>query len=136
MKKILLLLPFCFVLHLSLQAQDQTNEEEVTFRDEEYVQQQWVNLIFPKNERNFARELGIYPNPASTTFDLSILAKENEKFSWTLSNMSGQQVKLGKHSLQEGQNVFNIEVYNLPRGIYILQIKIREEILSKRVSLW
>ena len=117
-------------------AQDDAIDEGLDYRDDEYVQNQTIDLLFPRNGLTIGSGFNVSPNPTSTSFDLSVFVRNDEPMFWLLIDRMGRGVKKGKEVLKEGQNVFNVAVHDLPRGIYVLQVKIRDEVLNKRLMIW
>lgn len=78
------------------------------------------------NDTSLLNELKIFPNPATTTIKMTSKEKIN---SVEIYNMLGQRImkKIG--------NIKSIDTSNMTSGMYILKIKIKESVLTKRITI-
>ena len=73
-------------------------------------------------------------NPFSTKLDFGITVSENSRIDATLINISGKPVKKESFNVYEGANNLTInDTETLAAGMYILQIKNKEQIINKKV---
>ena len=73
-------------------------------------------------------------NPFSTKLDFGITVSENSRIDVTLINISGKPIRKENFNVYEGTN--NLTINNteiIPAGMYILQIKNKDEIINKKV---
>jgi trimeric autotransporter adhesin len=73
-------------------------------------------------------------NPFSTKLDFGITVSENSRIDATLINMSGKPVRKESFNVYEGAN--NLTIVNtepLSPGMYILQIRNKDQIINKKV---
>jgi len=68
-------------------------------------------------------KIKIYPNPVEFNAKVSIVSDQNQNATINIINMAGQTVrKLGSQNLLSGENTVNIQVRDLPKGVYLLQV--------------
>jgi len=73
-------------------------------------------------------------NPFSTKLDFGITVSENSRIDATLINISGKPVRKESFNVYEGANNLTInDTETLAAGMYILQIKNKEQIINKKV---
>ncbi len=66
--------------------------------------------------------LNVYPNPASTQFEVTVQSDRLAAAEAVLIDMSGRQVKKVNINLYKGENKTTIQTEDLNDGVYILQI--------------
>ncbi len=64
----------------------------------------------------------LYPNPNNGEYVISFISKETEALTYKVSNIIGQQVKIGIYKSQYGDNNLKINMSDLTNGVYILNI--------------
>jgi hypothetical protein len=64
----------------------------------------------------------VYPNPANTEIFLNVTSTKNEKTKVVVINSLGSQVKEKDVTLLEGKNSIDVDLSNLPSGIYFARI--------------
>lgn len=64
----------------------------------------------------------LFPVPAITTLQLSFNSGNKQKASLRIFNPQGQQVKTQDLVIQEGNNLFTVDVRGLPAGTYYMQL--------------
>lgn len=132
------LLFICIGLSAPILAQSDLPDEpqDVNFRDETYGEStQIVNLVFPGKRRSIAQNLGFNLRTTGTNFEISIESTINGSAYWLLHDLNGRYLKKGKVTFSEGQHTFEIQRQNLPMGIYILQLRIRDQLFTKKLFL-
>ncbi|MDP2172766.1 MAG: T9SS type A sorting domain-containing protein [Candidatus Cloacimonadaceae bacterium] len=75
------------------------------------------------------------PNPFSShvTFDINL--KNNAELSLKLYDLRGREVKqLGSTPYPKGTHNIRMDTYDLPNGIYLLQVKAGSEIITKKIT--
>ena len=97
---------------------------------------QSINLLFPQQRLSHTNQFGFQVQRAGTFFEITITSPESQLIHWRIFDLNGRFTKMGKQSLLEGANFFDIESSNLVRGIYIIEVRIQEEILHKKVMVW
>ena len=79
------------------------------------------------------RNLSIYPIPAKTIINLKLEVLENGHAEVRLINMLGQVVQNQNINLSKGINTHTINVNELNRGVYLLEIQHSKNRLVKRI---
>lgn len=75
----------------------------------------------------------LYPNPASDIISLDIIAPNKDKISIELVGVNGANLgKILDQEIPAGYSHFNFDVSTLETGLYFLDVKYKEEIISKK----
>jgi len=81
--------------------------------------------------------LKLYPNPVSSELIVELdIDKEIENLNIQLYDKLGQLVKsnlLNRQNVNTGRNQFNIEVTDIPDGMYNVKINIDNEVIFKKL---
>ncbi|HKR05814.1 MAG TPA: ELWxxDGT repeat protein [Bacteroidia bacterium] len=77
--------------------------------------------------------LNITPNPATSYLNLSINAPRSQSIDINLYNPLGSRVYFSKEETTAGKFSKEINVKNLPNGIYFLEVKTKEGVVNKKV---
>ncbi len=73
-------------------------------------------------------------NPFTHELDFEILVPENSRVDATLISLSGKPVRKESFTVYEGANSLIIsDIETLPTGMYILQVKYKDKIISKKL---
>ncbi len=76
----------------------------------------------------------VYPNPFSSYISIELLQKADEVVTIELFNIIGRKIMCERKS-SNGFTIINLNnLENLPSGIYLLKIKIGNQIIQKRIS--
>lgn len=88
------------------------------------------------NETNYSKyNLNVYPNPSSNNVQISFNYPSATVANISLYNIQGMKVlEMNNHTLNEGINIINLDLNNLPAGIYSWQIETKNEILKGNIS--
>ena len=76
-----------------------------------------------KQEITSSMTLQVYPNPIEDAFKIQLEHTIEGNFNFELYNISGKMVKQEKRALKRGYNEVNMDIYELPAGMYILRAK-------------
>jgi len=87
------------------------------------------------NEESAMRNLSIYPIPAKTVLNLKLEGLENGHAEVRIINMLGQVVQTKNITLSKGINMHTINVYELNKGVYLLEIQHSKNRLVKRIMV-
>lgn len=68
-------------------------------------------------------ELTLFPNPAVSNLTLSLFSEYNEPATVLITDMSGKQQQLQDVALVAGENLFELDVQQLPAGHYFLNVQ-------------
>ena len=89
-------------------------------------------IILEDNTQGFGLTSVI--NPFSAQLDFGITVSDNSRIDVTLLNMSGNPVRKVSFNVYEGANNLTINKTEiLPTGMYILQIRNKDQIINKKV---
>lgn len=76
------------------------------------------------NEFSVINNIQVYPNPASDLFTISMQSNSNLNTSFSLTDVSGKQVKtIPRSDLKVGFNQLNITTEGLENGVYFLNVQ-------------
>ncbi|MES2734393.1 MAG: T9SS type A sorting domain-containing protein [Bacteroidota bacterium] len=84
-----------------------------------------------ENNTNLAAVATIYPNPSDGTFKLHIRNPKSEQVSWKAYNLTGQIIAEKKYTTPVDGLIEEVKL-SANQGIYILSIKIGEQLINKK----
>ena len=79
--------------------------------------------------------IGCYPNPSSGALTVTLQVNKFEETTVDFNNLLGQSVLHANKILSPGENNLQFDLHELPPGVYMLSIRIRNKMLSKRIVL-
>jgi hypothetical protein len=79
------------------------------------------------------RLFSVYPNPASGKFYLKVSLKESMDVRYTVLDLIGKTVLDNVLSLNAGENIREISLENLPKGIYIIRLSLDGETVNQKL---
>ena len=88
-----------------------------------------------QEEFNFNMSLNVYPNPTRGSFNISFISEELSDFEIHISDAVGNLVAHEELRNYIGQYTKSFDLSNNPKGIYMLQIRTREQFISKRIVI-
>ena len=88
--------------------------------DEKYTYSKTVLVRFDKQGAIFINN--IYPTPASAVLHVSVESGIKTNGTLSVIDMSGKTVNLSNINLTRGNNIFDVDVSSLSKGIYFLKI--------------
>lgn len=91
------------------------------------------NLTGIENLNSSNTEFFIYPNPATNNFTIEFNLIDNKNVSIELKNILGQTIKEISTSLSPGKNSIEIDLSDLPKGVYFVQLQSNSKLYSKKV---
>ena len=75
-------------------------------------------------EINVTSKLSVYPNPTSSNATVSYYSANNSEASIVVYNMVGEKVQtVYNGSIVQGENLFTVNMANLPKGVYFVNIR-------------
>ena len=90
-----------------------------------------------ENQAAFITEINVFPNPTSDYINLSFMSMKTESLDIVLSDILGKTVLSKTHDCDENEQNIRLNVSDLPKGTYFLQIMNKEDILSvEKVSIF
>ncbi|MEO5571492.1 MAG: kelch repeat-containing protein [Bacteroidia bacterium] len=84
-------------------------------------------------EINFANELLVFPNPTNSSLTISFQSSSKQYIELRIYNTLGKQIYVEKEEIAAGKFEKKINVEKLSDGIYFLQVKMKEGVISKKV---
>jgi hypothetical protein len=84
-------------------------------------------------ENNFTNELLVFPNPTNSSFTISFSSSEKQTVELRIYNTLGKQIYVEKSTITKGKFEKEIHVEKWSDGIYFLQVKMNEGMVSKKV---
>jgi serine protease len=78
-------------------------------------------------------QLKVFPNPANDFLNVSIRLDRNQTLRYRLLTINGQALFQQSRSLLEGPQQFRIELNELPKGIYFLQLESEIGVVVKKL---
>jgi hypothetical protein len=89
------------------------------------------------NESNIAAMMNVmvFPNPNDGFFTLSFESATNDAYTMMMTDVTGRVVYNDKGLSTEGINHIDYNFSNLPKGVYLVQIKQAEEVKTLRVVI-
>ncbi|MEW6469766.1 MAG: M4 family metallopeptidase [Bacteroidota bacterium] len=77
----------------------------------------------------------VYPNPSSGSFTVAIGLTNSEKVELVLLNTLGQAVISASYELSAGLNTIEFMEGGLAKGVYLIQVRTSEQMLTKRIEI-
>lgn len=93
----------------------------------------YSNTIFLKNEVKTVDIISIYPNPVKTILNISLRSTANLKAEIIIADKTGRIVMQYSQVIQQGKNILSADVRSLAKGIYTLQVKTSEGLLTRKL---
>lgn len=75
------------------------------------------------SQNNSLSEMKLYPNPATEKVNIMVASAQNSNATITISNLLGQVVYTESTTLNSGANYMSVNVSNLNKGIYVVNVK-------------
>jgi hypothetical protein len=88
-----------------------------------------------QEEFNLNMSLNVYPNPARGSFNISFISEELSDFEIHIFDAFGNLVIHEELRNYIGQYTKSFDLSNNPKGVYMLQIRTREQFISKRIVI-
>jgi len=96
------------------------------------VSEEFIYLPGGKGDNEI--KLSIFPVPTSQDLTIAFELSETQPVTLTIVNTIGQKVYERNKGNQNGTIIENLDISNLPRGTYILNIKVRNKSYSKKIA--
>ncbi|MFK8007981.1 MAG: T9SS type A sorting domain-containing protein [Saprospiraceae bacterium] len=77
--------------------------------------------------------LKVFPNPVDDNMNIQIEIRQNTNLNISVNNLLGKTIFLENKDLNEGIQTMNINLRNLPSGIYFLNLSDGQEIISHKI---
>ncbi len=96
------------------------------------IERSMINKIYPDSTPPSNKALLIYPNPVENILTARFNSPLDQDVNVDIINSSGQLIYSKKQSLLEGINDLVININTTERGLFILRIKAKNEIISTK----
>lgn len=94
----------------------------------------WNGILTNSTSAFSSDSVGVYPNPFTSSFDLTINTKSTTKAQVTIFNSVGVKVKiLPEVNAAKGNNKVSVDGSSFAKGIYLVEVKIGEEKTVKKI---
>ncbi|MCB0854664.1 MAG: T9SS type A sorting domain-containing protein, partial [Bacteroidetes bacterium] len=92
-------------------------------------------VVFPTSIENLTeKNISVSPNPFSNTINLEMETDVPGDIRWSLIDLMGKEVQKGEFNLTTGKNKYELSIYDLPQGMYILTLGAgNQRILQKKL---
>ena len=77
----------------------------------------------------------VFPNPAADEINISYAAKKSGEAKLVLTDLLGREVIAQSFVSNPGELFFRLDISEIPNGIYLLQIKTTEGIVTKKIEI-
>ena len=77
--------------------------------------------------------LKVFPNPVDENVNIQIEIRQNTNLNISVNNLLGKTIFMENKDLNEGIQTMNINLRNLPSGIYFLNLSDGQEIISHKI---
>ena len=84
---------------------------------------------------NYRNDIKIYPNPTTGKFTIEMQIAEDQEFVFLILNLLGQEVYATREKLLSGIYRKDIDIQNLPKGMYVLQVATDNNWLTRMIVL-
>jgi hypothetical protein len=86
-----------------------------------------------EKEKTEGSDLLVYPNPATAQVTIKINLIGNKNVSIKLKNVLGQTVQKINQRPLVGQNRIEIDINELPKGLYFVQLQTENRLYSQKI---
>lgn len=88
------------------------------------------------NELNAAgSDIVLYPNPATDAYTMVINAAKDDNYVLNVIDIEGRTLVQKKASMQAGTNIIQESTNGIPSGVYIVQLKSENNVLTKKLVI-
>ena len=94
---------------------------------------QYSEVISLAREDKDVRIVRMFPNPVSDLLTTEVYVPENNDLSWSLMNVSGQQVLNQHYRVATGMERLSIDLSNQPTGVYFLHLRVGDKLIIRKV---
>lgn len=92
-----------------------------------------ISIVFATNEEG---KLTVFPNPVKDILEIQLYSKSATKVKIEIFESSGRLIHSSTTTVQKGNNVITMdELTNQPRGLYFVQVYIKDEIFREKILL-
>jgi hypothetical protein len=77
----------------------------------------------------------LFPNPTNGLLTIGCTLRKASVYHLQLMNMEGREVMLQTGNATAGEFKQSIELSQLPKGVYFVQLRVADEVISRKVVL-
>jgi hypothetical protein len=81
---------------------------------------------------NSISAVSLYPNPTNDVLNIDLEMGQSANVEMVITDLTGKLVHRRSSKVEEGLNKFNVSVYDLPAGIYLMTVVADEDMTTKR----
>ncbi|MEM8906221.1 MAG: glycoside hydrolase family 9 protein [Bacteroidota bacterium] len=82
-----------------------------------------------------SNKIQLFPNPNEGQFQLSIHSEKGQVLHYQLIDLNGKALQRGQFDLQAGANQLEVQIASKIAGLYLLQLTLANEVISKRLII-
>jgi hypothetical protein len=94
---------------------------------------EFAELTSSVNELANSVEMSVLPNPSIDGVVLSLSSKKSKNIQVRMTDISGRTVLSENKAIQAGENTVKLDVSNLVKGAYMIQVIENQNIISKKI---
>jgi hypothetical protein len=79
-------------------------------------------------------EMEVKPNPVHTTTTVQVTSNNVSRLQMQLFDVNGKLIRTKEQALMQGANLVNLDLTNLPAGVYTLRAKWGDQLKSVRIN--
>jgi extracellular elastinolytic metalloproteinase len=122
------------IKHYSLEDKNPPLSAYYRLRSEDFDGSESLSpVILIERTANGLGQLRLFPNPASQALTVELLAGDNSTLTYRLENVLGVALKEGSFDSRKGFNQWQIEMDNLPGGVYWFTLSDGEKRTTRKV---
>lgn len=118
-------------VRINMEAGEEQSQEGLTEMFLESEEESDPAKTFVLNEN----EVQLFPNPASQAVTLSFSINQNEKMVVTMMEINGKIISSETIEAMEGFNIHDMDLSNLPKGMYMVQLTGNGKSTTKRLAV-
>jgi hypothetical protein len=84
---------------------------------------------------NESQGLSVYPNPADLNLNIELNNKGSDMISFEIMNSLGQVIRKENLGTQKGNVKYNVNVQDIPAGIYFVKVASGENVSIKKITI-
>ncbi len=97
---------------------------------------EFSDLIAIERDREVLDDVTIFPNPITgNTAQASFSSTADQSAKIVLSNLAGNEIWAMVKDFHTGLNAFNLDLADLPEGVYFLRIEMPDGVIGKKIVL-
>ena len=95
----------------------------------------YSKVVVANLDNKFTEQSGatVYPNPFKQDVNVQLFSKEEKAATLNLTDLQGRVLYSTEKRLAEGLNIIQVELPQVPEGLYLLQIASGTEVITKKI---